>query len=155
MLTVDIPNYRNYAFQHLVLDMNGTLSTDGMVASSTMDRLATLARMLTVHVITSDTFGTAQKKFHTTEIQVIILSGRAALQKKAFVDKIGAPETIAIGNGNNDIAMLEAAGLGICIINREGAACKALLSADIVVNHIDDALDLLLRNDRLIATLRG
>ncbi|AAB98055.1 hypothetical protein MJ_0073 [Methanocaldococcus jannaschii DSM 2661] len=61
---------------------------------------------------------------------------------------------IAIGNGNNDELLLKNADLGICVIGDEGAWSKTILSSDIVVKDINDALDLLLNENRLKATSR-
>jgi soluble P-type ATPase len=61
---------------------------------------------------------------------------------------------VAIGNGANDAQMLGAAALGIAVLGVEGLALEALQSADVVVPHIVDGLDLLLNVPRLIATLR-
>jgi len=61
---------------------------------------------------------------------------------------------VAIGNGANDAAMLQEAALGIAVLGPEGLAAEALLAADVVVASIEDALDLLLRPHRLVATLR-
>jgi soluble P-type ATPase len=61
---------------------------------------------------------------------------------------------ITVGNGANDAAMLKTAALGVAVNGAEGAAPNAILSADIYVPNILDALDLLLFPDRLRATLR-
>jgi soluble P-type ATPase len=50
--------------------------------------------------------------------------------------------------------MMEASSLGILIVGPEGAAADALQVADVVVRDVRDALDLLLRPKRIIATLR-
>jgi soluble P-type ATPase len=66
------------------------------------------------------------------------------------------PQTVvAIGNGRNDWLMLREAALGIAVIQREGAASKAIRSADIVMTDIHAAFELLLKSQRLIATLRN
>ena len=62
---------------------------------------------------------------------------------------------VAIGNGRNDRLMLEAAGLGIALIQAEGAASETLRRADVVCTSILDALGLLRDPRRLIATLRS
>jgi soluble P-type ATPase len=62
---------------------------------------------------------------------------------------------VAIGNGRNDRRMLEAAALGIALIQREGAAVAALTSADVAATGILDALELLQMPKRLVATLRS
>ena len=60
-----------------------------------------------------------------------------------------------LGNGFNDIQMFDAAQLSIAVLEREGM-CAALLShASVVVRSIEDGLDLLLKPDRLRATLRS
>jgi len=50
--------------------------------------------------------------------------------------------------------MLSAAGLGIVVIGREGAATRAIMAADLAVHDITDALDMLLDPTRLLSTLR-
>jgi soluble P-type ATPase len=50
--------------------------------------------------------------------------------------------------------MLQAAVLGIVVLQEEGAAITAWQAADIVVPNILAALDLLLEPERLIATIR-
>jgi soluble P-type ATPase len=59
-----------------------------------------------------------------------------------------------IGNGGNDQLILKEAGLGIAILGDEGISVTAMKNADILVKTISDALDLLLKPKRLIATLR-
>ncbi len=56
--------------------------------------------------------------------------------------------------GANDRLMLKAARIGIAVIEGEGCAVDAVLSADIVVKDIHDALNLLRAHKRLVATLR-
>jgi soluble P-type ATPase len=50
--------------------------------------------------------------------------------------------------------MLEECAIGVCVVGREGAAAAALLAANVVTTDICDALDLLLKPERLVATLR-
>jgi soluble P-type ATPase len=54
----------------------------------------------------------------------------------------------------NDVPMFRAAGFSIGVIGGEGSAATLLRTATIVVRDINDAFDLLLKPDRLIATLR-
>jgi soluble P-type ATPase len=49
--------------------------------------------------------------------------------------------------------MIEEAGLGICIISKEGTSVEAMKRADVVVSNILDALDFLLKPLRQKATL--
>ena len=49
--------------------------------------------------------------------------------------------------------MMEEAGLSICVIGKEGASGEAIKKADLVVAHIIDALDFLLKPLRQKAAL--
>ena len=155
MLTIDIPGNKVLKLSHLVLDYNGTLAVGGSVITGVRERLNTLAELLTVHVITADTFGKAAENLKNINCHLTILDkGNQQQQKADFIKKLGEQNTVAIGNGLNDALMLKEASLGIAIIQQEGAAFKTLQSADVVINNITDALDLLLNPMRLKATLR-
>ncbi len=62
MLTLDIPGRKPVEAEHLVLDYNGTLAVDGCIIQGVADRLKKLSSVIRVHVLTADTFGTAEKE---------------------------------------------------------------------------------------------
>jgi soluble P-type ATPase len=72
-----------------------------------------------------------------------------------YVQQLGPDHVIAFGNGINDTSMLRLAMLGIAVLTTEGVAIRALQAADVLVHSPLDAIDLLLKPKRLIATLRG
>ena len=110
---------------------------------------------MTVHVITADTFGKAKESLSQINCNLIILEpGSQDKAKEAYVLALGKESLIAIGNGLNDMLMLEQAALGIMLIQKEGAATNLLGVSDILCNSIHDALELLLNPLRIIATLR-
>ena len=76
------------------------------------------------------------------------------LEKRSYVESLGAEGVFAIGNGNNDVGMLRAARVGVAVCLAEGCSGEAAAAADILVRSPLDALDLLLNTNRLIATLR-
>jgi soluble P-type ATPase len=78
-----------------------------------------------------------------------------AESKRVFVQKLGSEHVVAIGNGRNDRMMLDEAALGIAVCGAEGLAAEALQASKVVVRDVVDALDLLLRPKRLVATLRA
>jgi len=75
--------------------------------------------------------------------------------KDAIVEELGGRSCIAIGNGFNDGLMFEKSALGIIVLGNEGCSTKSLMKAEIMCKSIEDALDLILKKDRLVATLRG
>ena len=155
MIELEIPGYGQLALKYLVMDYNGTLAVDGKLIEGVENRLVELAEYLEIHVITADTFGLVKNYLENFPLTLkIISSTEQGKQKWQYVRQLGAEQTVAIGNGRNDRLMLKEAKLGIATIQGEGASLESVQSADIVVNHINDALDLLRNNLRLTATLR-
>lgn len=155
MIEIEIPGYKTYQLQHLVLDYNGTLAVDGILLPGVSGILHELAAQLHIHVLTADTFGTARKALAAVACEVTILPPPAQdIAKQEYVVKLGAASCIAVGNGRNDALMLQTAALGIAVLQAEGTAVAALTAADIAVPTIHGALALLAHPRRLIATLR-
>ncbi|HET7097360.1 MAG TPA: ATPase P [Casimicrobiaceae bacterium] len=155
MLEVAVPGGWALRLRYLVADFNGTLAVDGVLIPGVAETLRTLAPTLEIHVVTADTFGRAQEAMAGLPCATTILPpGDQDSAKRRYVERLGAGECVCIGNGRNDRAMLAAAGLGIAVIQREGAAVETLLAAKVAVPDIGAALGLLLNPARLTATLR-
>ncbi len=156
MLEVNIPGYRTLALSFLVLDYNGTIACNGHLIPGVRDRLEALSKNLAIHILTADTFGSVQKEMTGIPCEVLVIGKENQTQAKAdYVRQLEAQKTVSVGNGRNDALVLKEAGLGIAVIQEEGAAVETLLAADIVAHSILDALDLLLHPLRLTATLRS
>ena len=156
MLAVDIPGFGALRLEHLVLDYNGTLALDGEPLPGVLDAVRALSSSLTIHVVTADTFGTAARRLEGIPCRLSVLPGRDQdAAKRAYVEALGPTRVVCVGNGRNDRLMLEAAALGIALVQEEGAAVEALTSADVVAPGIAAALSLLANPRRLVATLRS
>ena len=156
MLEADIPGYGSLRLRHLVLDYNGTLAVDERLLPGVGRRLRALRRVLEIHVVTADTFGAARTALAGLPCHVSILPSRGQDRaKRAYVARLGPARTVAIGNGRNDRLMLRSAALGIAVLQAEGAAAAALAAADVVVPTVAEALDLLAKPLRLVASLRS
>ncbi len=149
---VQIPGLGAVDVAHVVLDFTGTLSKDGELLPGVAWRMVELARVVRVTVMTADTFNKAKQALAGLPVDVRIISIGA--DKEAYVNQLGARQVVAIGNGRNDVPMVNAAGLGIAVIGPEGAAAELIRAADVVVSDINDALDLITNPLRLKATLR-
>jgi P-type E1-E2 ATPase len=155
MLGIDIPGFGKVQLEHLVSDFTGTLSVDGELLQEVKDLLNCTARIVKVHVVTADTFGTARMALAGVECSLTVFPGEDVdAQKERYVKELGPEKVIAIGNGNNDRLMLKEARIGVAVIEGEGCSVKALESADIVVKSIQEGLNLLLNPKRVKATLR-
>jgi soluble P-type ATPase len=156
MLAFKVPGYEMFEVENVVFDFNGTLAVDGVLVNGVAEKIKALsARGVAIYVLTADTFGSAAQQCRDLPLKIRIFSSEnIAEKKKQFVQEIGPVATIAVGNGRNDLAMFAESGLSICIMGREGCCAQSMNAADIIVNDPGDALDLLLKNDRIIATLR-
>ncbi|MCL6478582.1 MAG: ATPase P [Peptococcaceae bacterium] len=155
MISVKIPGPGLMNLKHIVLDFNGTMATDGVLAPGVQEKLNRLAPDLEVHILTADTFGTVKEACRMINGTVTVLGqGAGAPEKEKFVRRLGEQNVVAVGNGMNDRLMLKTAALGILVLGSEGACSQAITAADIVVRNILDGLDLLLNPKRIIATLR-
>jgi P-type E1-E2 ATPase len=155
VIELDVPGPGLLRLEHLVVDLNGTIAVDGQVLPAVAERLGRLSGRLAIHLLSADTRGQAADAARQLGLRLARVSpGNEAHHKAQYVAGLGHQSAVAIGNGANDHLMLETAALGIAVLGHEGLAVAALSAADIVASSIEDALDLLVNPQRLIATLR-
>jgi soluble P-type ATPase len=155
MIELNIPGRGLIQLQHLVCDVNGTLAVDGVLLDGVKQKLSILRDRLTIHLLTADTHGKQDLIDQQLGLKAVRLQpGNEAQQKENYVTQLGAGATVAIGQGANDAGMMRSAALGICVMSPEGVAVETLLQADLVARDIFEALDLLEKPLRIVATLR-
>lgn len=155
MIEIEVPGREApYRIRSVVLDYNGTVARDGLLLESAAERIRTLTEHAEVFVLTADTYGTVERQCEGlgAVVRTFPRAG-AALCKEEIVRELG-DGVCAVGNGFNDIRMFDAAELRIAVMEREGVCAALLPHADVLVQSPADALDLLLKPDRLRATLR-
>ncbi len=155
-MQVEIPGYGELRLNYLIMDYNGTLAIDGKLVNGVREALIKLSESLDLYVLTADTFGIARDGLEGIPCKLTILPKDDQQGGKfRFVKKLGAGQTVSIGNGRNDQLMLKESALGIAVILEEGASVETLRSADVVCPSIVSALELLMNPLRLTATLRS
>jgi soluble P-type ATPase len=155
VIEIKVPGQGLYRLEHLVLDVNGTIAVDGRLVEGVAERLVELRDLIQIHLLTADTRGRQAAIDAQLGMKAVrILPEDEAAQKAAFVADLGGDDVCAVGNGAIDAGMLREARLAIAVLGQEGLAVEALNAADVVVPHINAALDLLLAPLRLVATLR-
>lgn len=156
MIVLEIPGYPTIRIEHVTFDYNGTLAVDGFLIDGLKEKIVALSkRNVDVYILTADTFGLVKEQCEDLPVNIEIFSkDNISEKKKKFVEKIGPETNIAIGNGKNDREMFEKSKISIVVMGKEGCCVTSMLAADIVVNTPMDALDLLLNNGRMVATLR-
>jgi soluble P-type ATPase len=151
-VVVAIPGWREFKLEHVLLDVNGTLTNRGELVPGIRARIATLRETLTVHLVSADTFGTLDGI--AAGLGVDAVRARTGADKLLELDRLDRDRCAVIGNGANDAQVLEAAALGLVVIGPEGASSAALRAADVICQSAADAIDLLLDPQALSATLR-
>jgi len=102
MIITNIPGSDRLEIEHFVSDFSGTLSENGFLVPGVKEKLNELAEKISVHVLTSDTFGKARTELEGITCTVHILEGEDHTgQKEKYVLDLGADKVAAIGNGNN------------------------------------------------------
>jgi P-type E1-E2 ATPase len=152
VLVVRIPEGPTLEIEHLVLDVNGTLTDRGELIDGVSRRLGQLRETLRLHLVSGDTFGTLEQVAQGLDLKPQRVT--RGVEKAEIVRGLGAERCAVIGNGTNDVPALEVAALGIAVLGPEGASGAAVAAADIVCRSIEEALDLLLEPRALAATLR-
>ncbi len=156
MLTYKIPGRDEIKIENIVFDYNGTIAIDGSVIDGVKELIEELANHLNVYILTADTYGTVREECKKISAEIISFTDEnTGLEKKKIVDELGADKSICIGNGFNDIDMFETAAIAIATIEGEGACTKLLLAADIVTRSIEDAIEIVLCENKMKAILRN
>ncbi len=155
MINVEIPGEGKLQIKHVVFDVNGTLAVDGILLPEVLSPLKILSTKVKIHLLTADTHGKQSEIDLQLGITAVrVKEGMESEQKAAYLGKLGAEHSAAVGQGANDSLMLKEARIGICILSKEGAALETLLQADLVVPDIGSALTILNHPARMVASLR-
>jgi len=157
-IAIDIPGFGRRDIKIVVSDYNGTQSCGGSVRPRVRKRLKKLAKLVDLHIITADSFGTAKKELRGIARPYLLRTSQHDVEKAAYVSRFELAQVAAFGNGNNDRLMLKAVkeggGLAVAVDNGEGCTIDALLNAHLFIAGAGHAIDLLLVPTRLKATLR-
>ena len=157
-IAIDIPGFGKRHIRLAVSDYTGTHSCGGTIAQDVKTRLRELVTLVDLHIVTADSFGTAESELAGIVTPYKLRTGRHDIEKADYVSQFDLQQVAAFGNGNNDRLMLKAVkeggGLAIAVDNGEGCATAAMRNADLFVVGAANALDLLLDPVRLKATLR-
>ncbi len=152
-MTYDIPGQQPLTINTIILDLNGTLSIGGVIPDGVSPRLDRLKAMgFKVLLFTGNTRNDADKL--AAGLGVGWKLAKNSADKRDLALELD-PETCAsVGNGLIDLELMKVVKLAIVTLQSEGVHVQTLLVSDIVVPSINDALDLFIDSQRLVATLR-
>ena len=153
----DIPNYGKIHIKNILFDVNGTIQFDGSIPTKVKKRIKRLKNYYNIFLISADTRGNLNQIALNLGVKSIKISPSELLEaetKNNELIKLGREETVAIGNGNNDFMMLKNAILSIAILGKEGLSSNTLMNSDLVFSNCIDAINFLMDEKKVIATLR-
>jgi soluble P-type ATPase len=104
-IKIVIPRFGSFSIKAVVSDYTGTLACGGRLAQGVDQRLVALSKLVDIHVITADTFNTADNQLKGLPLSRHRLQTNAHDKEKAnyVLRKVGNPKFVAaLGNGNND-----------------------------------------------------
>lgn len=155
MIEYNIPGREKIIIENLCLDYNGTIAYNGELIDGVEEKIMELKNKIDIFVLTADTYHTVENQCAHLGIKVKTFDKEGAAQCKLEIVNSLGKNTAVIGNGFNDIEMFDASSLSIAVIEKEGVCAKLLNHADIVVTSIIDAMDLILDENKMKATLRN
>ena len=68
MIGIDIPGWGNMDIENIVLDLNGTIATDGKIPFEIKEKIKSLSEKVKIYVLTADTQGTASEEIGTLRL---------------------------------------------------------------------------------------
>jgi len=154
MISIQRPGQEPLEIEFILIDFEGTLASGQKVHPKAKDKINLLSKRTKIYILTKSKKEEAEEVLRRVKAEIFYLKeGEASERKLDLLRRLGPTKSVAIGNGVDDAPMLEEAGLGICVISKEGASAEAMKRADVVVSDILDALDFLLKPLRQKATL--
>ena len=154
MIAIQRPGQEPLEIEFILIDFEGTLAPDRRVHSKAKDKINLLSKRTKIYILTKGEKEVVTEVLKKVKAEIVYLTEGGASQKKLdLLRQLGPTKTVAIGNGVDDAPMIEEAGLGICIVGKEGSSVEAMVKAEVVFGNILDALDFLLKPLRQKATL--
>jgi soluble P-type ATPase len=154
MISIQRPGMESLDIHFVLIDFEGTLAMDGRVHPKAKDKVNLLSKRATIYILTKSNREKVEETLKKMKVEILYLTeGDSSQQKLNVLQRLGSHQTAVIGNGLDDVRIMEQAGLGMCVIGKEGSSAEAMAKADLVVNNVLDALDFLLKPLRQRATL--
>jgi soluble P-type ATPase len=154
MISIARPGQANLEIEFILIDFEGTLAQDRRVHPKAKDKINLLSKRAKIYILTKEEKNLVEEALKRVKAEIVsFMEGEASQKKLDFLRQLGATRTVVIGNGADDVPMIEDAGLGICVLSKEGIFTEAMKRADLVFINILDALDFLLKPLRQKATL--
>jgi soluble P-type ATPase len=154
MIAIQRPGQEPMEIEFVLIDFEGTLAFNRRVHPKAKDKINLLSKRAKIYILAKGEKELVEEVLRRVKVEIFYSTEKGTSQQKLeLLHRLGAIRTVVIGNGLDDAPILEEAGLGICVMSREGTSAEAIQKADVVVSNVVDALDFLLKPLRQKATL--
>ncbi len=154
MISIQRPGQEPLEVDFILVDFEGTLASDRRVHPKAKDKINLLSKRTKIYILTKGKKEEVEETLRKVKAEISYFTeGQASQEKLALLRQLGGARTVALGNGADDGPMFEEAGLGICVVGKEGTSIETVKKADVVVSNVLDGLDFLLKPLRQRATL--
>ena len=154
MITIQRPGQSTLEIDFILIDFEGILASDRRVHPKAKDKINLLSKRTKICILTKEEKERVEEVLKRVKAETVYLTEGESSQKKLdLLRQLGPSRTVAVGGGLDDVSMIEEAGLGLCVLGKEGTSSEAMKKADVVFMNILDALDFLLKPLRQRATL--
>jgi len=154
MIMIERPGQEPLEIEFVLIDFEGTLASDRRVHPKAKDKINLLSKRTKIYILTKGEKEVVEENLRRVKAEIVyLMEGATSQQKLDLLRQLGPTRTVAIGNGVDDVPMIEEAALGICVMGKEGSSTQAMVKADVVVSNALDALDFLFKPLRQKATL--
>jgi soluble P-type ATPase len=146
----EIPNKESFVINTIILDLNGTIAVKGKIIKGVKKRIKKLRNLnYQLILISGDHRENAKNIAKRLGIDYIVTQNKEKEMQKVYKEHCAS-----IGNARIDIGTFKHVKLSILVIEGEGIHVKTIPFADIITKSINDALDLFIDKDSLIATMK-
>ncbi len=146
MILIERPGLTPLEIEFVLVDFDGTLAIDRRVHPKAKDKINLLSKRTDLYVLTTQKKELIEERLRKVKAEFVYFTeGDSSRRKLDLLRQLGPTRCVAIGNGMDDAAMIEEAGIGICVIGKEGSSGEAVKNADLVFTDILDAFDFLLK----------
>ena len=154
MMTIQRPGRSNLDIEFILIDFEGTLASDRRLHPKAKDKINLLSKRTNIFILAGEEKERVEEVLRKVKAEIVYLTeGESSKKKLDLLRRLGPDRTVAVGNGVDDVPMIQEAALGVCVLGKEGTSSEAMEKADVVFTNILDALDFLLKPLRQKATL--
>ena len=150
---VESPGCEPITVAEILIDATAVPCTSGRPNDAVVNHLARLAEHTRLTVLTARDHETAP--VFPTHSRVETQCVRDVAEKQYHLETLGAHHTVVITRHAEDAALLDSAAIGIAIIETDGSDPRLRNAANVVVENLESALDLIEHPESLASHLKG